>query len=88
MKMKRELILERQKMKLHARKWKNVLHASDDAIVICSTNSVLFYNNSMTKFLENAKIYDKKIEDGLDIIFKESEIKGENGTLITWQGIN
>lgn len=87
MRMKRELILERHKMKLHSKKWKNVLDSSDDAIVICNSESVLYSNIALKLLLGNANISAKEIKEKIDFLFNDSRIVTKKGKTITWEGI-
>ena len=56
MKTRRELIAEKYYVKRSSKKWKQVLDISQDAIAICSSHKILYYNNSLRSLLNERKI--------------------------------
>ena len=59
---RRELIAEEFNTKANAKRWKHVLQVSQDAVVIFSKQSVLYFNTALRSLLNSLNIASGNIE--------------------------
>jgi hypothetical protein len=71
---------------MNAKKWKHVLDISQDAIIICTSDELLYHNKAMERLLENANIISKEIITGIDTLFSSKIIEDSTNTPINWKG--
>lgn len=79
------MMLEKYKTKLNCKKWKEVLNVCEDAIVICNSTEILYYNSSMSNLLGGEK-NKTAIELKINQILENTKIIGSEGKTIYWQG--
>ncbi|MDR3548593.1 MAG: hypothetical protein P4M11_10085 [Candidatus Pacebacteria bacterium] len=87
-KMKRQLMLEGYKIKARSQKWKRVLDITQDAIVVCDGERVLYHNLALEALFDRTGFLDTTPDIGAEInsIFSGTEFVDTYNRAVPWSG--